>query len=177
VYKSPQTKSQIKTEGHRESMGRDRFKTLKGEGDGQNLKFAIIISRFNQTITDALLEGAVQVLEKEGTLSDDITIAEVPGAFEIPGVAKQLALLGDFDALICLGAVIQGETPHFDYICREVSHGIAQLSLELDIPVIFGVLSTLNIEQAIARSNEHNNKGVEAALAAIEMVHLYEKIN
>ncbi len=151
-------------------------KKLKGSADGQNLKFAIIVSRFNQTITDALLEGAVRTLEQSGTQTEDITIAEVPGAFEIPGAAKQLGLLGDFDALICLGAIVQGETPHFDYICTGVSHGIAQLALDLDIPVIFGVLTTLNIEQALARSNEHNNKGVESALTAIEMVHLYENI-
>lgn len=148
-----------------------------GETDSRGLKFAIIVSRFNETITEALLEGAVRTLKQRGTQAEDITVAEVPGAFEIPGAAKQLGLLGHYDALICLGAVIQGETPHFDYICTEVSHGIAQLALDLDIPVIFGVLTTLNIEQALARSNEHNNKGVEAALAAIEMIYLYEKIN
>lgn len=156
---------------------KDGVNILKGEGDAQGLKFALIVSRFNTTITDGLLAGALRALEQSGTRSEDITIAEVPGAFEIPGAAKQLGLLGDFDALICLGAVIQGDTPHFDYICSQVSHGIAQLSLDLDIPVIFGVLTTQTIEQAIARSNEHNNKGVEAVLAAIEMVHLYEKIN
>ncbi len=166
----------MNAEDHRSSMEKDHYTILKGKGDGRGLKFAIIVSRFNQTITDALLGGALSTLKQSGTQSEDITIAEVPGAFEIPGAAKQLGLPGDFDALICLGAVVQGGTPHFDYICTQVSHGIAQLSLDLDIPVIFGVLTTETIEQAIARSNEHNNKGVEAALAAIEMIHLYEKI-
>lgn len=149
---------------------------LKGDGDGQGLRFGLIVSRFNSMITDGLLKGALAALKQSGTQDTDITVAEVPGAFEIPGAAKQLGLFGDFDALICLGAVVQGDTPHFDYICTQVSHGIAQLSLDLDIPVIFGVLTTETIEQAIARSNEHNNKGVEAVLAAIEMIHLYEKI-
>ena len=159
-------------------MNLDHCKVLKGDGarDGRNLKFAIVVSRFNQTITDALLDGAAKALAQSGVAIGDITIAEVPGAFEIPGTAKKLGLLGGFDALICLGAVVQGETPHFDYICSEVSHGIAQLALELPIPVIFGVLTTLNIEQALARSSEHNNKGMEAALTAIEMCHLYRRM-
>jgi 6,7-dimethyl-8-ribityllumazine synthase len=143
---------------------------------GAGLRFGIVVSRFNQPITDALLKGAIRVLEEEGTRSDDIEVATVPGAFEIPGVAKKVGLLGRFDAIICLGAVIQGETPHFHYICSEVSRGIGQLSLELGMPVIFGVLTTASLAQAVARSGHEINKGAEAAMAAIEMAHLYKNL-
>ncbi len=149
----------------------------EGELNGAGLRVGLIVSRFNQAITDALLEGALKVLDQMGTRPEDIEVASVPGAFEIPGVVSHMGQLDRFDALICLGAVIQGETPHFDYICTEVSRGIGQLSIELGIPVIFGVLTTSTVEQAIARSSLQNNKGAEAALAAIEMAHLYSILN
>jgi 6,7-dimethyl-8-ribityllumazine synthase len=148
----------------------------EGGTDAAGLRFGIIVSRFNQPITDALLKGALRTLEGQGTRPEEIEIAMVPGAFEIPGAAKQLGLLRRFNALICLGAVIQGETPHFDYICSEVSRGIGQLSLELGLPVIFGVLTTRSMAQAIARSGDEINKGAEAAMAAIEMAHLYKNL-
>lgn len=148
----------------------------EGGMDATGLRFGIVVSRFNQTITDALLEGALKVLKQKGASDEDIDIASVPGAFEIPGVANQMGQLDRFEALICLGAVIQGETPHFDYICREVSRGIGQLPIELGIPVIFGVLTTSTVEQAIARAGDQNNKGAEAAMAAIEMAHLFQRL-
>jgi len=148
----------------------------EGGTDATGLRFGIVVSRFNQAITDALLEGALKVLKQKGAADEDIDIASVPGAFEIPGVANQMGQLDRFEALICLGAVIQGETPHFDYICREVSRGIGQLPIELGIPVIFGVLTTSTVEQAIARAGGQNNKGAEAAMAAIEMAHLFQRL-
>ncbi|MEC4678086.1 MAG: 6,7-dimethyl-8-ribityllumazine synthase [Nitrospirota bacterium] len=148
----------------------------EGGTDATGLRFGIVVSRFNQAITDALLEGALKVLKQKGASDEDIDIASVPGAFEIPGVANQMGQLDRFEALICLGAVIQGETPHFDYICREVSRGIGQLPIELGIPVIFGVLTTSTVEQAIARAGDQNNKGAEAAMAAIEMAHLFQRL-
>jgi len=120
--------------------------------------------------------GALRVLADRGVRPEDVEVVEVPGAFEIPGAARKLGLLGRFHALICLGAVIQGETPHFHYISAEVSRGIGQLSLELGLPVIFGVLTTNSMEQAIARSGSEINKGIEAAMAAIEMAHLYQTL-
>ncbi len=148
----------------------------EGSIDATGLRFGIVVSRFNQAITDALLEGALKVLKQKGAVDEDIDIASVPGAFEIPGIANQMGQLDRFEALICLGAVIQGETPHFDYICREVSRGIGQLPIELGIPVIFGVLTTSTVEQAIARAGDQNNKGAEAAMAAIEMAHLFQRL-
>ncbi len=148
----------------------------EGGLDATGLRFGIVVSRFNQAITDALLEGALKVLKQKGAADEDIDIASVPGAFEIPGVANQMGQLDRFESLICLGAVIQGETPHFDYICREVSRGIGQLPIELGIPVIFGVLTTSTVEQAIARAGAQNNKGAEAAMAAIEMAHLFQRL-
>jgi len=148
----------------------------QGDMDATGLHFGVVVSRFNQAITDALLDGALRVLKKNGALDEDIDIVSVPGAFEIPGAANQMGQLDRFEALICLGAVIQGETPHFDYICSEVSRGIGQLPIELGIPVIFGILTTSTVEQAIARAGAQNNKGAEAAMAAIEMAHLYQQL-
>lgn len=148
----------------------------EGRTLGTGFRFGIIVSRFNQAITEPLLREALRVLEEQGVRPEDIEIVKVPGAFEIPGAAKKLGLLGRFHALICLGAVIQGETPHFHYISAEVSRGIGQLSLELGLPVIFGVLTTNSMEQAIARSGNEINKGAEAAMAALEMAHLYQTL-
>ncbi|MFQ5579490.1 MAG: 6,7-dimethyl-8-ribityllumazine synthase [Nitrospiria bacterium] len=153
-----------------------KVRRWKGGKGGAGLRFGLIVSRFNRPITDALLKGALETFEERGTRPEDIEIASVPGAFEIPGAAKRVGLLGRFHALVCLGAVIQGETPHFDYICAEVSRGIGQLSLELALPVIFGVLTTTTVEQASARSGRRVNRGAEAALTAIEMAHLYKNI-
>lgn len=151
-------------------------KRWAGGDEGAGFRFGIIVSQFNRPITDRLLKGAVQVLEEQGVRSEDIEIAEVPGAFEIPGAAQRMGLLGRFDALICLGAVIQGETPHFHYICAEVSRGVGQLSLALGVPAIFGLLTTTSMEQALARSGVEINKGSEAASAAIQMARLYKNL-
>ncbi len=148
----------------------------EGRSEGRGLRFGLVVSRFNGTITDALLNSALRTLEQRGTDRDDIEVVKVPGAFEIPGMAKRMAGLGRFDALICLGAVIQGETPHFHYISSEVSRSIGHLTLELDLPLIFGILTTDSIEQAVARAGEDKNKGSEAAIAAIEMAHLYKTL-
>ncbi len=152
----------------------------KGKKDqhvnGRGLRIGIVVSRFNQVITDRLLRGALTALKKGGVLPVDTKIVAVPGAFEIPAVAQQMGRLGRFDALICLGAVIRGETEHFHYICSEVSRGIGQVSLTLGMPVIFGVLTTESIRQAMARSGSRFNKGSEAAEAAMEMGNLYRKI-
>jgi 6,7-dimethyl-8-ribityllumazine synthase len=136
-------------------------------------KFAIVVSRFNDFITERLVGGAVDALTRSGTQDADIDIIKVPGAYEIPLLAKKAVQTGKYDAVICLGAVIRGATPHFDYVCAEVSKGVAQVSLESSIPVIFGVVTTDTIEQAIERAGtKSGNKGFDCALAAIEMANL-----
>lgn len=142
---------------------------------GVGLKLGVVVSLFNRPITDHLLKGTIEALTAHGVNVLDIEVVSVPGAFEIPGMAKRMGRSGQFNALICLGAVIQGETPHFHYISSAVSSGIALLTLELDIPVIFGLLTTSTWEQAEARSGVGNaqNKGKASALAALKMVQLY----
>lgn len=136
-------------------------------------KFAIVVSRFNDFISDKLLGGALDALTRSGTRDKDIDIVKVPGAFEIPLVAQKLATKKRHDAVICLGAVIRGSTPHFDYVSAEVSKGVAAVSLETGVPVIFGVLTTDSLEQAIERAGtKAGNKGWDAALAAVEMANL-----
>jgi 6,7-dimethyl-8-ribityllumazine synthase len=136
-------------------------------------KFAIVVSRFNDFITDKLVGGAVDALTRSGTKTEDIDIVKVPGAFEIPLVALKLAAKKRHDAVICLGAVIRGATPHFDYVSAEVSKGVAAASMESGMPIIFGVLTTDNLEQAIERAgSKAGNKGWDAALAAVEMANL-----
>ena len=136
-------------------------------------KFAIVVSRFNDFITDKLVGGAVDALVRSGTLDKDIDIVKVPGAFEIPLVAQKLAARGRHDAVICLGAVIRGATPHFDYVSAEVSKGVATASMASGLPIIFGVLTTDTLEQAIERAgSKAGNKGWDAALAAVEMANL-----
>ena len=148
-------------------------RTLEGRLDGSGLRFAIIVSRFNSFIGERLVEGALDALHRHGTDQAAITTVRVPGAFEIPLVAKRLAATGEYDALICLGAVIRGATPHFDYVASEVSKGIATVSLESGLPIAFGILTTETIEQAIERAGtKAGNKGWEAATAAIEMANL-----
>jgi len=153
------------------------IQTFQGKLDGTNLKFSIVVSRFNNFITEKLLDGAIDCLIRHNVKQDDIKIYWVPGAFEIPTLAKKLAQARNSDAIICLGAVIRGETPHFDYIAAEVSKGIAQVSLETGIPVTFGVLTTDTIEQAIERAGtKSGNKGFDAALTAIELANLYRLV-
>jgi 6,7-dimethyl-8-ribityllumazine synthase len=153
------------------------MKTYEGKLDAQGMKFGIVISRFNEFISGKLLSGCQDGLTRHGASDDNIHIAWSPGSFEMPMIAKRLALSKKFDAVICLGAVIRGGTPHFEYVAAEVSKGIASVGLESGVPVIFGVLTTDNIEQAIERAGtKGGNKGFDAALAAIEMVNLLKEI-
>ena len=150
---------------------------LEGYLNGKDLKIGIVVARFNEFITSKLLSGAIDTLRRHETNEDDIDVAWVPGAFEIPVVAKTLAQTGKYDAVICLGAVIRGSTPHFDYVCAETSKGVAHVGLETGVPVAFGVLTTENIEQAVERAGtKAGNKGVDAAMTAIEMVNLLKNI-
>jgi len=152
-------------------------KTLEGKLQAQGMRFALVVSRFNDFITAKLLDGALDTLRRHGAGEDDITVAWVPGAYEIPLMAKRLAVSGDYDAVVALGAVIRGSTSHFEYVAAEVSKGVAQVGLETGLPVIFGVLTTDTIEQAIERAgSKSGNKGAAAALAAVEMVDLFKKI-
>jgi 6,7-dimethyl-8-ribityllumazine synthase len=152
-------------------------KTTEGKLNAQGLKFAIVVSRFNDFICEHLLSGALDVLIRNGAADGDIEVFKVPGAFEIPQVAKKVVLSKKFDAVICLGAVIRGATPHFEYIAAEVSKGVAMIGLEGEVPVAFGVLTTDNLEQAIERSGtKSGNKGWDAALSAIEMANLYREM-
>lgn len=140
---------------------------------GQGLKVGIVVGRFNEFITSRLLGGALDALKRHGLTDADIEVAFVPGAFEIPFAAKKMAYSKKYDAVITLGAVIRGSTPHFDYVCSEVAKGVATISLSSDVPTIFGVLTTDTIEQAIERAGtKAGNKGWEAATAAIEMANL-----
>lgn len=153
------------------------MKTFEGKLISEGLKFAIVVGRFNEFIGSKLLSGAIDGLERHGSKEEDIEIIWVPGAFEIPLVAKKLAKSKKYDAVICLGAVIRGSTPHFDYVSSEVSKGIATTSLDTEIPIIFGVLTTDNIEQAIERAGtKSGNKGYDAAITAIEMSNLLKTI-
>ena len=153
------------------------MKLIEGKIDATGSKIGIIVSRFNEFITNKLLGGAVDCLKRNNAEEGNITVAWVPGSFEIPAVARIMALSNKYDAIICLGAVIRGATPHFDYIAAEVSKGIAGLSLSFKIPVIYGVLTTDTIEQAIERAGtKSGNKGFDAAMSAIEMANLYKQI-
>jgi 6,7-dimethyl-8-ribityllumazine synthase len=153
------------------------MKTIEGKLDATGLKFGIVVSRFNEFITGKLLGGALDTLKRNNASTDHITVVWVPGSFEIPAVAKRLANTGSYDAVICLGAVIRGATPHFEYVSSEVAKGVAALSLNSSIPVIFGVLTTDTIEQAIERAGtKSGNKGSDAAFSAIEMSYLYKQI-
>ncbi len=152
------------------------MKVLEGIYEGQGLKIAIVASRFNEFIVNKLVSGAEDCLRRHGVADDDITLAWVPGAFEIPLAAKKLAMSGHYDAVICVGAVIRGATSHYDYVCAEVSKGIASVSLQTGIPVLFGVLTTDTIEQAIERAGtKAGNKGYDCALGALELVSLLKK--
>lgn len=153
------------------------MKTFEGQLTTSNEKFCIIISRFNDFIGSKLLSGAVDELKRHGVSEENIDIVKVPGAFEIPLAAQKFAKTGKYNALITLGAVIKGSTPHFDYVSAEVSKGVAHVSLETGVPVIFGVLTTDNIEQAIERAGtKAGNKGSDAAKTAIEMANLVKMV-
>lgn len=150
---------------------------FEGNLDAKGLKFGIVVARFNSFISDRLLEGALDSLIRHGAVDQDIHVARVPGAFEIPLAAKKLAQAGKYDAVICLGAVIRGSTPHFDFVSAEVSKGVAMVSLESGVPVIFGVLTTDSIEQAVERAGtKAGNKGFEAAAGAIETANLLKAL-
>lgn len=145
---------------------------------GKGLKFGIVVARFNEFITSKLLGGALDTLHRHGTNDDDVDVVWVPGAFEIPLVAKKMAQSGKYDAVICLGAVIRGATTHYDYVCNEVSKGVAQVGLSTGVPVIFSVVTTENIQQAIERSGtKAGNKGSDGAMAAMEMANLLKSLD
>ena len=152
-------------------------KVIEGKLDARGMKFGIVVSRFNNFITEKLLEGAMDALKSHGGEERNIDIVRVPGSFEIPLLAHKMAASGKYDALVCLGAVIRGDTPHFEYIAEEVTRGIGNAILEHRIPISFGVLTTNNLEQAMERAGtKAGNKGFEAALTAIEMASLSREI-
>ena len=153
------------------------MKVFEGNFDGKGIKIAIVAARFNEFITKELIGGAEDTLLRHNVNTDDIYLYRVPGAFEIPSVCNKIAESGKYDAVITLGAVIRGSTPHFDYVAAEVSKGVASVSMKYNIPVIFGVLTTDTIEQAVERAGtKAGNKGSDAAMAALEMINLYKGI-
>ncbi len=153
------------------------MKVIQGDFLGKDLKIGIVAGRFNEFITGKLISGAEDSLKRHGILDENISLVWVPGAYEIPFIAKKMAKSGKYDAIIALGAVIKGSTPHFDYVCSEVSKGVASVGLEVEIPVIFGVLTTNSIEEAIERAGtKAGNKGFDAGMTAIEMVNLLKEI-
>jgi len=161
----------------RERVNMRKYRTIEGVLQGEGKKFAIVISRFNDFITGRLLEGAADCLARHGVDEEDIAVIWVPGAFEIPMIAKKVAKTNAFDAILCLGAVIRGSTPHFDYVCAEVSKGVAAIGMDTGVPTIFGVVTTETIEQAIERAGtKAGNKGWEAAISALEMANLNQSI-
>ncbi len=153
------------------------MKIIQGELQAKGIRFGIVVSRFNDFITGKLLEGAIDALLRHGAKEDDLDVVKVPGAFEIPLAAKKLAAKGTYGAVICLGTVIRGATPHFDYIAAEVSKGVATASLESGVPIAFGVITSDTIEQAVERAGtKSGNKGFDAAMTAIEMAQLMKKL-
>ena len=153
------------------------IKTIEGQLDAKGIKVGIVKSRFNNFITNQLLVGSLDCLVRHGGLESDFTIVQVPGCFEIPYAASKMAKSKMYDTILCLGALIRGQTPHFEYISNEVSKGIAKIALDTDIPVIYGIITTENIEQAIERAGtKAGNKGWDAAIAGIEMVNVFKKI-
>ncbi|OHE57563.1 MAG: 6,7-dimethyl-8-ribityllumazine synthase [Thermodesulfovibrio sp. RBG_19FT_COMBO_42_12] len=153
------------------------MKIIEGKLEAKGLKFCIVISRFNDFITSKLLDGAKDALLRHGANEDEIDVIRVPGSFEIPMVAKKIALKGTYNAIICLGTVIRGATPHFEYVASEVSKGIASASMETGLPIAFGIITSDTIEQAIERAGtKSGNKGWDAAITAIEMAQLLKKL-
>lgn len=154
------------------------IKKLEGEFNGASASYAIVLSRFNSFIVDSLEAGALDCLKRHGVAESSITLIKVPGAFELPFAAQKAARSEQYDAIIALGAVIRGSTPHFDYVCTECSRGLSQVSLQYDIPIAFGVLTVDTIEQAIERAGtKAGNKGADAAMTALEMVNLSRKFS
>jgi len=152
-------------------------KIIEGQFRAENKRFAIVVSRFNHFITTKLLEGALDALHRHNVADENITIAYTPGAYEIPLIAQKFVQSNNYDAVIALGVIIRGDTPHYDYIANEVAKGIAQINLQTGVPVIFGVQTTDNIEQAIDRAGaKQGNKGFEAAMSAMEMISLLDSI-
>ena len=152
-------------------------KVLQGNFAGEGKKIGLVVSRFNEFITTKLLGGAMDTLQRHGVSDADITVALAPGAFEIPLVAKRMAQSGAYDAVIALGCVIRGATPHFDYVAAESAKGVGHVMLDTGVPVLFGILTTDNIEQAVERAGtKAGNKGVDAAMGALEMINLLEQI-
>ena len=152
-------------------------KKIEGELSGSGLRFGVVVSRVNEFITSRLLDGALDALTRSGVQSENIEVVKVPGAFEIPVTAKKMAQMRRYDAIICLGALIKGETPHFEYLSAAVTQGVEQAALESGIPISFGILTTNNLEQAIARAGaKQGNKGWEAAVTAIEMANLFRHL-
>lgn len=150
---------------------------IEGKLDAKGIRFGIVLSRYNSFISDRLLSGALDALERHGAAPDDITVVWVPGSFEIPAVARKMALNQKYDAVLCLGALLRGDTPHFDYISSAVTKEIGNIGLEAKIPVIYGVLTCNTMEQAIDRAGlKSGNKGFEAAMAAIEMVQVFRQV-
>jgi 6,7-dimethyl-8-ribityllumazine synthase len=160
-------------------IGAYRMNVIEGNVRATGKKFAIVVARFNSFVVESLLEGALDTLERHGEVNpDDITVVRVPGAYEMPLAAKKIAATGQFDAIIAIGAVIRGGTPHFDFVAGECNKGLAQVSLDAGIPVAFGVITTDSIEQAIERSGtKAGNKGSDAAMSALEMVNVVSAIN
>jgi 6,7-dimethyl-8-ribityllumazine synthase len=153
------------------------MKDFAGKMESKGLKIGIVVSRFNEMITEKLLAGALDTLRETGIAEQDITLVRVPGSFEIPVASQRLAETGKLEAIICLGAVIRGETPHFEYISSQVAHGISQVALKYDLPVTFGVITADTVEQALARAGvKHSNKGSEAAISAVQMANLFKQL-
>ncbi|MCL4490620.1 MAG: 6,7-dimethyl-8-ribityllumazine synthase [Nitrospirae bacterium] len=153
------------------------MKIIEGELQAEGFKFGIVVSRFNDFITSRLLDGAVDALVRHGAREDDIEVVKVPGAFEIPVIAKKMAAKGTYNALICLGTVIRGATPHFEYVASEVSKGVAAASLDTGVPIAFGVITSDTIEQAVERAGtKAGNKGWDAAVTAIEMAQVMKRL-
>lgn len=156
---------------------RKEMKIIEGELQAEGFKFGIVVSRFNDFITSRLLDGAVDALVRHGAREDDIEVVKVPGAFEIPVIAKKMAAKGTYNALICLGTVIRGATPHFEYVASEVSKGVAAASLDTGVPIAFGVITSDTIEQAVERAGtKAGNKGWDAAVTAIEMAQVMKRL-
>lgn len=154
-----------------------KYREIAGELTAAGLRFAVVVSRFNAFVTERLLDGALDALTRAGAPDGAIDVVRVPGAFEIPVAAKRLAHTGRYDALICLGAVLRGDTPHFEYISAEASKGVAAAALESGVPISFGILTVENLEQAVDRAGlKSGNKGFEAAMTAVEMANLLKKV-
>ncbi len=152
-------------------------KEIKGTLEGQGLKIGIVLAEFNDFITTQLKRGAIDALEKHGVDNEEITICQVPGSFEIPGAARRLCEQGEFDGILCLGAVIRGETPHFEYVSSEVTRGVGELSFQSDIPVVFGIITADSLDQAVERAGvKAGNKGSEGARSLVQMINTYKQL-